>query len=64
MEVAAGILAADRTEAGRVKFLVGELIDRTTQLQQPARGKRRTELCDFVGDDAVEHIDPTVDGFE
>ena len=50
MQVAAGILAADRTEAGRVEFLVGELIDRSAQLEQPAAdltvaGRKRLELA-------------------
>ena len=64
MQVATRILAADGTKAGRVQLLVGELVDRPTELQQPARGERRAELRDLVRDDAVEHIDPTVDGLE
>ena len=64
MQIAARILGADRALAQGVDLLLRELIDRAAQLQDATRGIRRSELGDFVRDDAVEHVDAAVDGFE
>ena len=64
MQIGAGIARAGGAGAGGIELFLGEFVNAAAQLQKAARGESAAALRDLRGDDAVEHVDAAMHGFE
>ena len=64
VEVGAGVAGAGGTGADGVEGGVGKFVDAAAELDKAAGGESAAAAGNLRGDDAVEHVDAAVDGFE
>ena len=64
VKVGAGVARAGRARAVGIEWVVRAFVNPAPELQESARGERPAALGDLGGDDAIEHVDPAMDGFE
>ena len=64
VEVRARVMLAGMAVAFGVDRFLGEFVHGATEMKFTVRGKRRAALRELRGNDAVEHVDAAVHGFE
>ena len=64
VQVGAGVARTGRARAIGIERVVRAFVNPAPELQESARGERPAALGDLGGDNAIEHVDTAMDGFE
>src|SRR5436309_15052954 len=64
MQVGAAVTRAGRATAFRIERFIGEFVHAAARLQVTARSEGAAALRHLRGNDAIEHVDSAMHGFE